>query len=120
MQVGNEVVATAWEQLVLLIVQEWIYDAFWGFLSPDTTFPAEIRQLLLDVFGDVASRARSVDVNVVLGQLVHMLMVRPLTLSARTTGVRSVSYVPIHYATRLRQFQIAIWLTERLTNWHRQ
>lgn len=80
-QVGNEVVASAWEQFVMLIVQEWVYDAFWGFLSPDTTFPAEIRQLLHDAFGNVAERAHRVDVNAVLGQIVRMLMVRALVLN---------------------------------------
>lgn len=78
----------------MLIVQEWVYDAFWGFLSPDTTFPAEIRQLLHDAFGNVAERAHRVDVNAVLGQIVRMLMVRvPLFLNLQCIIPASYVYV---------------------------
>lgn len=57
--VGDDAVADAWEAFAGAIVQEFIYDAWWSYLSPDTAFPAEVRRLLHDAFGGGAARARS-------------------------------------------------------------
>ncbi|KXZ47595.1 hypothetical protein GPECTOR_34g754 [Gonium pectorale] len=61
-QVGSKVVEFAWEKLSGGIVQTWIYDVWWGMLSPDRAFPAEVRRLLNAGFGRLAERARGLDV----------------------------------------------------------
>jgi len=58
--VGSSVVAAAWERFSGAIIQEFIYDSWWSYLSPpDREFPAEVRWLLHHAFGEVARRARS-------------------------------------------------------------
>lgn len=57
--VGSDEVAAAWERLSGAIMQEFIYDAWFSYLSPDREFPVEVRRLLNHAFGEVARRARS-------------------------------------------------------------
>ena len=72
--VGSPAVAAAWEGLAGGIVQEFIYDAWWGGLSPDTAFPASVRAALNSAFGELAIAARGVDVRrVALGDAVDLL-----------------------------------------------
>ncbi len=55
---GSPEVAAAWERLSAAVVQEFVYDSWWAYISPDREFPAEVRRLLRRAFGDVARRAR--------------------------------------------------------------
>jgi hypothetical protein len=57
--VGSAAVAAAWERLSGAVVQEFVYDAFYAYVSPDRDFPAAVRGLLNAAFGEAARRARS-------------------------------------------------------------
>ena len=60
--VGEPAVIAAWEGISGGIVQEFIYDAWWGGLTPDTAFPASVRAALNSAFGELAAAARGIDV----------------------------------------------------------
>jgi hypothetical protein len=57
--VGSAAVAAAWERLSGAVVQEFVYDSFYSYLTPDREFPAAVRGLLNAAFGEAARRARS-------------------------------------------------------------
>ncbi|WIA09198.1 hypothetical protein OEZ85_008608 [Tetradesmus obliquus] len=59
--VGSELVASAWDKLCNSIIQEFIYDAWFGQLSPDREFPAEVRWQLNHAFGQASRRAKRLD-----------------------------------------------------------
>ena len=43
-----------------------MYDTWYSYLTPDREFPADIRRALNSVFGELAARARHVDLRAVL------------------------------------------------------
>lgn len=61
--VGSPEIADAWERLAAAVVQEFVYDSFWSYVSPDTELPSEVRRLLHSVFGAAAARARAARVD---------------------------------------------------------
>ena len=46
---------------------QFVYDAWYGWVTPDVEFPADIRRALNSAFGNLAARARHVDLKAVLG-----------------------------------------------------
>jgi hypothetical protein len=68
--------AAAWQQLSSLIIQEFIYDTFWGRLSPDTRFPAETRYLLNDAFAALLQRGRRLSTHHVSCHVLDSVAVR--------------------------------------------
>ena len=44
-----------------------MYDAWYAWVTPDVEFPADIRRALNSAFGNLAARARHVDLKAVLG-----------------------------------------------------
>jgi hypothetical protein len=82
MQVGDATIATAWEQFSDLILQHFVYDAFWASLSPDARFPWLTRRLLNNAFARLVSRARRLSAHAVAVAAVAALAVRaPVFLS---------------------------------------
>jgi sorting nexin-13 len=45
---------------------QFVYDAWYASLTPDKEFPREIRRILNTAFGELASRARRLDVRKML------------------------------------------------------
>ena len=45
---------------------QFIYDMWWGLLTPDKDFPRDVRRVLNDAFGELAFRARKTDVKILL------------------------------------------------------
>jgi len=72
--VRSTVVEHAWETLCGSIVQEFIYDTWYHYLSPDKEFPAEIRKILNHAFGRLAVRARKIDLRLVMEDASELLM----------------------------------------------
>lgn len=60
-QVNSPMVVQAWETLSGSIVQEFVYDLWWGHITPDTDFPKDIRRVLNSAFGELAARAQHAD-----------------------------------------------------------
>ena len=48
------------DALVLRLVQ-FVYDLWWGHITPDTDFPKDIRRVLNSAFGELAARAQHAD-----------------------------------------------------------
>lgn len=67
-------VEAAWEKLCGSIIQEFIYDTWYASLTPDREFPAEIRRILNHAFGQLARRARRVNLRGVLEDTSELLM----------------------------------------------
>ena len=40
---------------------KFLYDLWWGHISPDTEFPKDVRRVLNSAFGELAMRAQQVD-----------------------------------------------------------
>ena len=40
---------------------QFLYDLWWGHISPDTEFPKDVRRVLNSAFGELAMRAQQVD-----------------------------------------------------------
>ncbi|KAG7671832.1 hypothetical protein Ndes2526B_g07257 [Nannochloris sp. 'desiccata'] len=72
--VRSKVVEHAWETLCGSIVQEFIYDTWYHYLSPDKEFPAEIRRILNHAFGSLAVRARALDLRLIMEDASELLM----------------------------------------------
>lgn len=72
--VRSTVVEHAWETLCGSIVQEFIYDTWYHYLSPDKEFPAEIRRILNHAFGRLAVRARTLDLRLIMEDASELLM----------------------------------------------
>jgi hypothetical protein len=72
--VRSTVVEHAWETLCGSIVQEFIYDTWYHYLSPDKEFPAEIRRILNHAFGRLAARARTLDLRLIMEDASELLM----------------------------------------------
>lgn len=72
--VRSTVVEHAWETLCGSIVQEFIYDTWYHYLSPDKEFPAEIRRILNHAFGRLSERARKLDLRLVMEDASELLM----------------------------------------------
>ena len=51
---------------MLLLGVQFIYDTWYGFLTPDREFPADVRRALNSAFGELAARARLIDLRAVL------------------------------------------------------
>mmetsp|Transcript_13710 Transcript_13710/g.41406 ORF Transcript_13710/g.41406 Transcript_13710/m.41406 type:complete len:1265 (+) Transcript_13710:304-4098(+) len=73
-KVRAPVVEQAWETLCGSILQEFVYDAWFGCMSPDREFPAEIRRALNCAFGELAVRSRRVDPRAILKDLSDLLI----------------------------------------------
>ena len=50
---------------------QFIYDMWYGSLTPDKEFPREVRRVLNTAFGELAARARKTDLKGMLLRLVH-------------------------------------------------
>jgi hypothetical protein len=72
--VRSAVVERAWETLCGSIIQEFVYDAWYASLSPDREFPAEVRRALDHAFGQLAGRARRVDLRAALQDACELAM----------------------------------------------
>ena len=48
--------------LMLCLGMQFVYDAWYSTLTPDREFPREIRRILNTAFGELAGRARHMDV----------------------------------------------------------
>ena len=48
------------DTLVLRLLQ-FVYDLWWGHITPDTDFPKDIRRVLNSAFGELAARAQHAD-----------------------------------------------------------
>ncbi|KAK9836709.1 hypothetical protein WJX74_006496 [Apatococcus lobatus] len=70
----------AWETLCNSIVQEFIYDIWYAHITPDRDFPREIRHILNWGFGELAARARRLELadlrKMLLRDLSELLMVQ--------------------------------------------
>jgi hypothetical protein len=53
---------------------QFIYDTWYAHISPDVEFPAEIRRLLNHAFGQLARRARRLDLRAAMVDLSELLM----------------------------------------------
>jgi hypothetical protein len=84
--------ADAWEKFSNMIIQEFIYDTWWGALSPDTHFPALVRDLLNNAAACLVTRGKDVNLNYATIHIVHSLAVRPLLVSPLCGENRS-SYI---------------------------
>lgn len=73
-RVQAPVVELAWETLCGSILQEFIYDMWWGLLTPDKDFPRDVRRVLNDAFGELAFRARKTDVKILLRDVAELVM----------------------------------------------
>jgi hypothetical protein len=71
--------ADAWEQFSNMIIQDFIYDAWWGVLSPDTHFPSLVRDLLNNAAACLVNRAKEVSINNASIQILDSLAVRPFS-----------------------------------------
>ena len=40
---------------------QFLYDLWWGHITPDTDFPKEVRRVLNGAFGELAARAQQTD-----------------------------------------------------------
>ena len=40
---------------------QFLYDLWWGHISPDTDFPKDVRRVMNGAFGELAMRAQQVD-----------------------------------------------------------
>ena len=77
---------------------QFVYDAWFGCMSPDREFPAEIRRALNCAFGELAVRSRRVDPRAIL-RCAERCPPSPLPLpisgcSRRWCGASSGSHVP--------------------------
>jgi hypothetical protein len=72
----TEELALAWQHLSDLIIQDFIYDAFWSEMSPDTQFPKQVRQLLNDVFAILVHRSRCLSLHSSSCSVIDSLTVR--------------------------------------------
>ncbi|EFN59116.1 hypothetical protein CHLNCDRAFT_137916 [Chlorella variabilis] len=68
------VVEEAWVRFCGSIVQEFIYDIWYSTITPDMEFPAEVRRLLNSGFGQLAQRARQLDLRLVMNDLAELFM----------------------------------------------
>jgi PXA domain len=80
LQISPEL-ADAWQQLSSLIIQEFIYDTFWGQLSPDAAFPMHTRFLLNDAFAALLLRLKKLRLHDVSCQILGSVSVRFALLS---------------------------------------
>lgn len=64
--VGSGIIVDAWERVCGSIVQEFIYDLWYGFLTDDREFPAEVRKTLNCAFGELCLRAQKIDLRTLL------------------------------------------------------
>ena len=53
---------------------QWVYDIWYTSLTPDREFPAEVRRLLNTGFGQLAGRARQLDLRLVMNDLCELVM----------------------------------------------
>ncbi len=42
-------------------VMQFLYDLWWGHITPDTDFPKDVRRVLNSAFGELAVRAQQAD-----------------------------------------------------------
>ncbi|CAG9467049.1 unnamed protein product [Pedinophyceae sp. YPF-701] len=121
--VNAPAVEAAWELLSDSIIQEFIYDAWWTQITDDRQLPAEARRLLNNLFGELSSRAKDLDLRPLLLRDVPDLLVnqletfrdtmeglelpdaRHLTLSARERAISQELAVEglLHPALRSQQ-----------------
>ena len=40
---------------------QFLYDLWWGHITPDTDFPKDVRRVLNSAFGELAARAQQTD-----------------------------------------------------------
>ena len=69
--------ADAWEHFADMVVQEFVYDAWWGALSPDARFPALVRHALNSAAATLVARATRISVHDASVHILHSLAVRP-------------------------------------------
>lgn len=50
----------------MVAVSQFVYDAWWSMLTPDKEFPKEVRRILNTAFGELAGRAREIDMKEML------------------------------------------------------
>lgn len=97
--VCSPIVEHAWSTLSGSIIQEFLYDSFYSYLTPDREFPAEARRVLNGAFGQLASRARRVDLRAALLDLSELLMEQVgQARLARPAGPRASSSLPVSLA----------------------
>ncbi|KAG1676950.1 hypothetical protein FOA52_014826 [Chlamydomonas sp. UWO 241] len=65
-KVGSKVVEYAWDRFIGAVVQQWVYSSWYSAMTPDREFPIEVRHMLNSAFGELASRASTVDVRALL------------------------------------------------------
>ena len=46
---------------LIIYCMQFLYDLWWGHISPDTEFPKDVRRVLNSAFGELAMRAQQVD-----------------------------------------------------------
>ncbi|KAL4430933.1 hypothetical protein ABPG75_006189 [Micractinium tetrahymenae] len=68
------VVEEAWARFAGSIVQEFLYDTWYAYITPDREFPAEVRRILNTAFGQLALRARRLDLRAVMNDLCELVM----------------------------------------------
>ena len=68
--------ADAWQHFSNLVTQEFIYDCWWGVLSPDTKFPAHTRMLLNNAFAGLLRRAKMLHLHSCSSHILDSLAVR--------------------------------------------
>lgn len=47
--------------LIDFMCMQFMYDLWWGHISPDTDFPKDVRRVLNGAFGELAMRTQQVD-----------------------------------------------------------
>ncbi|KAA6429701.1 MAG: phox domain-containing [Trebouxia sp. A1-2] len=83
-QVNSPMVVQAWETLSGSIVQEFLYDLWWGHITPDTDFPKDVRRVLNSAFGELAVRAQHADLKRMLLTDVSQLLQEQIELYRMT------------------------------------
>jgi hypothetical protein len=58
LQIGDEVLIEAWTEFSNMMIQEFVYDACWNYLSPDVSVPRELRQRFNNAFAVILGRCR--------------------------------------------------------------
>lgn len=53
---------------------QFVYDSWYGSLTPDHEFPAEVRRALNAGFGQLAMRARALDLRALMNDLCELCM----------------------------------------------
>ena len=92
-------VEESWETLASCIIQEFVYDMWYVFITGDVEFPAVVRTILNGAFGELALRGRALDVPSIISEVCEVLT-EQLELFRATREEVGPSFKHLSYAKR--------------------